>query len=202
MTTIYLIRHSKATKNSLYVKFASHLTKNKNLKLDDEGVMIANNFLNNPIFDNISFIYSSDYNRAKQTAKILAKRLKKKVIIDKRFGERTHGDEIIPTDFEERQMLEKDYKLNNGESQEEVRYRMLSALNDVLKQNKNSNVAIFTHSTAIAFLLKEWCDIKYNDSYKFNDKVFFDGKWNYCETFKLIFDENKLVDIANVKARS
>ena len=125
--------------------------------------------------------------------------MKKKVIIDKRFGERKHGDGVIPTDFEERQMLEKSYKLNNGESQEEVRYRMLSALNDILKQNKNSNVAIFTHSTAIAFLLKEWCDIKYDDSYKFNDKVFFDGKWCYCETFKLTFDETKLVDIENIK---
>ena len=33
MTTIYLIRHSKATRNSLYVKFASRLTKNKKFKI-------------------------------------------------------------------------------------------------------------------------------------------------------------------------
>ena len=36
--------------------------------------------------------------------------------------------------------------------------------------------------------------------FKFNQKEFFDGKWNFCETFKLIFDEdNNLVNIENIK---
>ena len=36
MTVLYLIRHSKATKNSFYVRFSNRLAKNKNLKLDNE----------------------------------------------------------------------------------------------------------------------------------------------------------------------
>ena len=30
---------------------------------------------------------------------------------------------------------------------------------------------------------------------KFNDKEIFDGKFNYCETFKLTFDNDKLINI-------
>ena len=199
MTTIYLIRHSKATKNSFYVRFSSRLIKNRNLKLDREGIKIAYDVLNNPLFDDIDLIYSSNYNRAKETANILGKRLGKNIIFDKRLGERIHGDELIPSDFEQKQMLDKNYKLNGGESQLEVRTRMLEVINEILNNNKNKKVAIFTHSTAIAFLLKEWCEVNYCDDYKFNGNVFFDGNWNYCETFKLVFENNKLIDIKNIK---
>ena len=49
-------------------------------------------------------------------------------------------------------------------------------------------------------LFSNWCERQDNGTYKFNGKEFFDGKWNYCETFKLTFDEeNKLIDIINIK---
>ena len=61
-------------------------------------------------------------------------------------------------------------------------------------------ILIVGHSTATAFLLKTWCEISYSDNYKFNNKEFFDGKWNYCETFKLEFDESdNLINIENIK---
>ena len=38
------------------------------------------------------------------------------------------------------------------------------------------------------------------EDYYFKGNKFFDGKWNYCETFKLTFDDdNKLIDIENIK---
>ena len=34
-----------------------------------------------------------------------------------------------------------------------------------------------------------------------NGKTIFDGNWNYCETFKLEFDnDNKLINIGNIKS--
>ena len=45
----------------------------------------------------------------------------------------------------------------------------------------------------------KWFETIYDSYYYFNGKKFFDGKWNYCETFKLTFDDDKLVDIVNVK---
>ena len=172
MTVIYLIRHSKATKNSFYVRFSNRLAKNKNLKLDNEGIEIAKNALNNPLFDDVDNIYSSDYNRAKQTANFLAKRLNKNITLDQRLGERIHGNEAIPNDFEEKQMNNINYKLKGGESQKEVRSRMLDVLNQILEKHNDKKIAIFTHSTAISFMLKEWCDVKYCDEYKFNNNVF------------------------------
>jgi len=199
MTVIYLIRHSKATKNSFYVRFSNRLAKNKNLKLDNEGIEIAKNALNNPLFDDVDNIYSSDYNRAKQTAKFLARRLNKNIIFDQRLGERIHGNEVIPNDFEEKQMNNINYKLKGGESQKEVRSRMLDVLNQILEKHNDKKVAIFTHSTAVAFMLKEWCNVKYQGDYIFDNNVFFNGKWDYCETFRLTFDGSKLVGIENIK---
>ena len=48
------------------------------------------------------------------------------------------------------------------------------------------------------FLIGE--DESESDSdYKFNNKIFFDGKWDYLETFKLTFDENNnLINIKNI----
>ena len=54
------------------------------------------------------------------------------------------------------------------------------------------------------FLLKKWCDIQLvNGKYKcrFNGKVLLNGHPDFCETFKLEFnDENELVEIENIKS--
>lgn len=70
---------------------------------------------------------------------------------------------------------------------------MLEGLNILIHHNKGKKIAIITHATAITFLLKKWCDIKYESYYKFNNQVFFDGKWQYLQTFKLEFDDNNVL---------
>lgn len=202
MTTIYFIRHSKADKDSIFHKFLSPLKQNMKKRLSKEGVTIAQNKLNS-IFDDVEVIYSSNYTRAYQTSLILSKRLKIKVIKDSKLGERIHGIKKnyneLPKDFEIRQLKEENYKINNGESQKEVKDRMLDALNNILKNNKNKKIAVFTHSTALAFLLLTWCYITEDGIYEFNGKPFFDGKWDYCEIFKLEFnDDNVLINIENI----
>ena len=59
---------------------------------------------------------------------------------------------------------------------------------------------IVGHATALASLFSKWCEVSPIDSYKFDGKPFFDGKWNYLETFKLVFDDNNdLISIENIK---
>lgn len=126
-----------------------------------------------------------------------------KVNIDDRFNERIHGVDSwseLPNDYEKRQFEDKNYKIGFGESQNEVQCRMYEALREVIKDNQGKRIAIISHSTAMAFLLKKWCDIYYDKEYLFRDRTFFDGKWKYLETFKLIFNENnELINIENIK---
>lgn len=72
-------------------------------------------------------------------------------------------------------------------------------------ENDDKKIAIVFHSTAMLFLLMTWCKVipsKEDFSYKFlfNDEEVFNDKIDYCEIFKLTFDDkNKLINIENIK---
>lgn len=201
--TVYFIRHSKPGKCSYIYNFFNIQIKNEKKRLTKEGMQIAEHFFGNKEFDDIGEIYSSNYLRAYQTAKILAKKLKLKVTVVPGFGERKVGIKSwneYPKDFEIHQFNDNDYKLENGESLNEVRERELKALNNILNNSIADKIAIVFHSTAMMTLLKNWCSISYDSDYYFKGKNFFNGKWNYCETFKCEFDDNNsLISIKNIK---
>ena len=73
----------------------------------------------------------------------------------------------------------------------------------ILNEYPNKRIAIVSHGTAISYLLKKWCDANIVDDkfrYTFKNEIIFDSCFNYFETFKLVFyDENKLIDIKNIK---
>ena len=150
--------------------------------------------------NNFDIVISSNYVRAISTAKYFTK---DKLFIDENFGERKFGidnwDEL-PKNFGKRQFDDFNYKLPNGESINEVIKREYDSLINILNNYYDKKILIVGHSTAIASLFSRWCKINYNGNYEFNGKVFFDGKWNYCETFKLEFDNNNnLIKIENIK---
>ncbi len=202
MKTLYFIRHSKPGKCSFLYKFSSSQVQNEKTNLTKEGKILARKVLGNSEFDNVEEIYSSNYLRAYQTAKELAKRLKLKIIVLPEFGERKIGmkpKEMHSREFEHKQFNDNDYKLEGGESLNEVRERECKALINILNESKANNIAIFFHATAMMTLLKIWCDVGFESDYYFNGKSFFDGKFDYCEAFKLIFDDdNQLIDIKNI----
>ena len=206
MTTIYLIRHSKPMKVNNTLNNDNLQIQNEKQFLSIEGEQIAQNKLNNTELDNIDVLFSSNYVRTMQTAKYLAEKnnLEIKVISD--LGERKFGIdswEQLPENFEREQFLDENYKIGNGENQKEVRERMYSTVMKILSEYNNKRVAIISHATAISYLLKKWCDIQLVDDklrYSFNNKILLDGYFNYCETFKLEFDDDyKLIDIKNIE---
>ena len=206
MTTIYLIRHSKPMKvNNTFNKDNLQL-QNEKSSLSIEGEQIAKEKLNKKEFDDIDIIFSSNYVRTIQTAKYLSEKNNLEINIISDLGERKFGidswDEL-PDNFERKQFLDENYKLNNGENQNEVRNRMYSAIMKILNEYPNKRIAIVSHGTAISYLLKKWCDVNIADDklrYIFKNEIILDGYFNYCETFKLVFDdENKLIDIKNIK---
>ena len=197
---VYLIRHSKPLKVNNDKNMDSLQIQNEKQPLSIEGENIAREKLN------IEKLYSSSYVRAISTAKYIAENNNIEINVINDFGERKFGinswDEL-PDNFGEKQFLDENYKTEFGESQKEVRERTFNALMNVLK-NDEEKIAIVFHSTAMLFLLMTWCKVipdkdKYNVI--FNNNIVFCGKYfDYCEIFKLTFDDkNKLINIENIK---
>ena len=205
MTTIYLMRHSEGFRplEGIYNTKDSVQLINEKSPLSVYGEELAKEFASKKEFNNIDVVWSSNYVRAISTAKYFAVNNNIKVNIDDRLCERIQGIyswNELPNDFEEKQLIDDTYKIGFGENQIEVRKRMEEVFNEILNNNYNKRIIIVSHATALSFLLKKWCIVEYQKPYKFNNKIFFDGKWNYLETFKLIFDDNnKLLSITNIK---
>ncbi len=203
MTIIYLIRHSKPLKVNNNSNSDSLQIQNEKSSLSIEGENIAREKLDNEELQNIDIIYSSNYVRAIQTAKYLAERNSLEINIDSELGERKFGidswDEL-PEEFGKQQVIDENYKIGNGESQVEVRKRMHNVIMKILSNNKGKRIAVFSHATAITFLLKQWCSIEINNgkgNIKYNGNTIFNDSLNYCVTFKLSFDDNNsLIDIS------
>lgn len=203
-TIVYLIRHSEPFKTHRGIKNTKEniLIENQKSPLSINGERMAELLSHHIELKNIYEVWSSNYVRAMSTAKYFAHKNNTKVNIDDRLDERIHGvdswDEL-PNDFEEKQITDENYKIGYGENQKEVQNRMFSILEELLEKNKMKSMIMVSHSTAMLFLLKKWCDIQNNGIITFNDKVIFKGKWHYLETFKLEFDENKkLISISNL----
>jgi len=206
MTTVYLIRHSKPLKVNNDLNNDELQIQNEKSCLSIEGEEIASKQLGKTEFDNIDVLFSSNYVRAIQTAKYLAEKNAIDINVISNLGERKFGisswDEL-PENFERKQFLDEYYKIGNGESQKEVSDRMYDTVMNIVITNKDKIIAIVSHATAISYLLKKWCDITIVEDklrYSFNKKILLDGYFDYCETFKLEFDDNNIViDIQNIK---
>ena len=199
MKEIYLIRHSEPLKPVNIDNNDSLQIQNEKWCLTIHGETLAKEKSEREIFNNFDIVISSNYARAISTAKYFTK---DKILVDKNFNERKFGvdnwDEL-PNDFEKKQWNDFNYKLPNGESLNEVIDRQYKSLIKVLNRYPNKKVLIVGHSTAFTSLFSKWCEINEN-GYTFKGKVFFDGKWKHCESFKLIFDnDNNLTNIINFK---
>ena len=205
MTTMYIIRHSKPLKVNNDTNKDSLQMQNEKSSLSIEGESIAKEKMNNKELDNIDIIYSSNYVRTIQTAKYLAGRSNLEINVDSELGERKFGidswDEL-PEGFEKRQVMDENYKIGSGESQVEVRKRMYSVIMRILNSNRGKRIAVFSHATAIASLLKQWFNIEISKgkiNVKFNGKTVFNDILNYCVSFKLEFDDNNnLVSVTGI----
>ena len=200
ITTIYLMRHSIPFKEHKGITNTNEtiLIENEKTPLSIAGEKLAEEKSLQEEFKNLDIVYSSNYVRAMATAKYFASVNNLKVNIDEVFNERIHGVDSwsdLPQEFELKQFNDEDFKIEYGESQKEVQTRMYNGLMKILNENKGKRIAIISHSTAIAFLLKKWCEVFYDKEYTFNNKAFFNGKWEHLQSFKLEFKDNELINI-------
>lgn len=204
-TIIYLIRHSEKAKINYVSDIDNYDLEDEKLVLSVLGEEKAHELVKIEELQSISKIYTSNYSRSLSTAKYLAEKLNLKINVLSALNERKIGiekKEDYPYDFEEKQFLNENYKLN-GESQKEVRNRMKNVMNEIIQHNENNTIGVFSHATAIIYYLLNFCEISYRKrifSIKFNNKIIFNERFSAPEIFRLEFNSNKeLIDIKNIK---
>ena len=203
-TTIYLMRHSEPSNKARYIKTKDNLqVQNEKYVLSSNGEKKARILSLNEEMQNIDVVIASNYIRAISTAKYISEHNNIDTYVIDDFGERKFGidswDEL-PENFMQKQLEEPDYKIKNGESQNEVAERMYNSLIEVLNKYEGKRIAIVSHGTAITFLFMKLGEYKNNELY-FNNKKVMDisFKWNAPEVFKLSFKDKTLTDIENIK---
>ncbi len=210
MTTVYIIRHSEPLRKLLgeYNAEETEQIRNEKNPLSVNGEYKAKTISELEELQNVDVIYSSHYVRAMSTAKYIAEANNIDLNVDYRLGERKFGINDfskLPEDFFEHQMLDWNYKIDNGESLNEVRIRMIEIIMELLDKYKDKKIVVVSHGTALTTMLSKWCDIKLNEdkkliNYYFKGNLFYEGKWNAPELFKLEFDDElNLISIRNIK---
>lgn len=209
-TIIYLCRHSEPI--DMYDnKNETMQLRNENISLSVLGEEKARKLSLLPELNNIDNVIASNYVRAIATAKYIAFNNKKNIEVIPEFGERKFGNinswSDLPKGFSDKQIKDWDYKFEGGESFNEVCERMYFALQSVLKKYKGKKIFIVSHGTAISVLFSKIADVffydeeNYNRGIYFNGKLIFDGKYDAPELFKLEYEDEKLVDVKNIKIK-
>jgi len=208
MTTIYLIRHSERINHDFIESINStdtSLVRNEKDILSVRGEKRAKKLADLKELEMIDKVYASKLVRTFETAKYFLEKYNLKVNIDERLDERRVGkpnDNIYP-DWFVRQFEDKDYKTEGGESQREVANRMNEIIGEILNNEKDKRIAIFSHGYAICFYLLQFAkleniDFEKNITLKYKNNIILDRQLNAPEIFKLEFDNKELISIENI----
>ncbi len=202
--TIYLIRHSAPfveienydnNDEILWSEF------NRNMILSPKGEENARKLCEVDELKNIQALYASNSPRAIQTAKYLAERNGLKIKLDSRIDEREFGVKYlkkIPEDFTQTSFVNKDFKIEAGESLNEVDKRFQSFINDFIKTNVD-NIAVVMHGIILLSYLQSVSDCFSYDGkifkIKYQNKMLLNGKPKNPSIYKLEFNEGQLINI-------
>ncbi len=142
----------------------------------------------------IDYLYSSDLDRAFQTAEIIAKEIQLSVIKEKGLRERNLGilQGLTKNEFKDRFPLEykkfrsgdADYVLPNGESRRQRFNRNWRCLQDIVERHQNDKLLIVAHGGVLDTVFRAVLQIPIDDERRFslingsiNSFSFENGKW-------------------------
>lgn len=206
MKYIYLIRHSSPFveienyndyKNVLWDEY------NKNMILSVEGEEKAKKLCDIKELKNIKNIYSSNSFRAIGTAKYLSELNNTKIKLDGRINERNLGVKYIndlPDDYTKHSFNDKNFKVYDGETLNDVDSRFNDFIKDILKENDKTILVI--HGIILLSFLQNNCEFEYNENkilVKYNNEVIIDGNPKSPGVYKIVYnDDNKIIQISNI----
>ncbi len=201
MTTIYLISNNCFMNDKIiYKDYIDFDEKRKYQPLTINGEKIALTIAKRKKLQDIDAIYSSTFFSSINTAKYLVDKLNIDLIVDKRLDNRLVGN-LTDSNINLRNLQEHDfdYKLDGGESLNDVKSRMIDIMKEILRNHEDSKIAVFTHNVPIISLLTVWCEKGFNYEEKlilnYNENVIIDGLKNDYNVIELNYEKEKLLSI-------
>lgn len=180
MKKVYLMRHSIAEKMDIPTSL---------IPLSEDGRKMA--MSKRKEFSDVELCFSSSYKRAIETAELIAKDVN---IVDG-LQERIIGD--AREDFWLKQYNDYDFKNPNGESLNEVKERMKTAIDTIIqKMSEGETALIISHATAICAYLLNYCEIQVIDASSksrkitYRDQVILNGAFPPADYFEIMFENN------------
>ncbi|MCC7552460.1 histidine phosphatase family protein [Candidatus Micrarchaeota archaeon] len=191
---IYLLRHSETELNEKDI-----ISGDKDAKLTERGKKQAKNLGEFLRTKHISKIYTSDIKGSKETAKLIAEAIKKKpkIIRIKKFNERNLGFfqgkrwDVISVFYKEylfkseNRLIKTILEPKNGETWEELKNRVISAINDILEKNKKP-IVIVGHLDVNRILLRYMGNMTEKEMYEI---------WQTSSSVNLIEYKNEKFEI-------
>lgn len=198
---IYLICNNLFENNLSYTDKHDIEKKKMTRPLSVEGEELAKNISVHEEFSNVNVIYSSMFSSSLSTAKYLAERLNKNIIVDENLNDCKVGNLGNKSLKMVKFMQNHDFniKLNNGESLEEVGSRIDKVINKIVYLDGSHKVAVFTHKrTMLGYLIKHATPGYNLDDdliVEFNDKVIYNESEKDIDIVKLVVENHKVVDM-------
>lgn len=205
-TIIYLIRHAETVEeNGIRNTNEDFQLINEKEILSVKGEDEVRKLSENIELQNIDVIWSSNYTRAKATAKYIANRNNLQYNLDKRLCERNLGNledlAKFMSDKETRdpsreQLAFPEFKTRDGESANDTNKRKNEFIEEIVEKYKEKRIAVISHGGAIKFYLLSYCKVNEKLNLEYNEKELFIK--SPC-LLKMTFRNNKLVHLEQVK---
>ena len=204
-TIIYLIRHAEtADENGIRNTNEDPQMINEKEILSVHGEEQSKRLSENTELNNIDIIWSSNYTRAKATAKYIANNNNLPINLDSNLSERKLGNlkelgefmkDKKTRDPSQEQLLYREFKTTNGESAEDTRERMTKFFNRILKEYEGKKIVVVSHGGSIKFFLLNWCEVNEDVKLVYNNTVL--DITSPC-LLKMTFRANELIDIEQI----
>lgn len=201
-TIVYLIRHAETVdENGIRNTGENFQTINEMEILSVEGEEQAKKLSKNIELQNIDVIWSSNYTRAKATAKYIANENGLQYNLDERLCERKLGNiedlakfmnNKETRDPSREQLAFPEFKTRDGESANDTNKRMNEFISEILEKYKGKKIAIVSHGGTIKFYLLSYCKVneRLNLEYEGKELVI----TSPC-LLKMTFRNNQLVNL-------
>ena len=187
MTTVYFIRHAESD---------TSIRDGRIRPLTPKGFssrVLVTEFLHDK---NIDVVLSSPFKRAVDTISDFAEKNRFEINIAEDFREQKSSSDMRRDNpdfrsFLEQQWADFSYTFSDGECLKAVQERNISALNIVLTECKDKNIAIGTHATALSVIIHY-----YDNRYGFNN--FQEMEYKLPWAVKMMFHELKCIKIEKI----